>query len=155
MNVQVEIPKVQTLKDILKSYVYKQNKKFTSEQINKLLKIKTKNDELLNINNRDFLIEILGLLENMTFEEFYKYLKENSKQYTENQLIFNSQVFNNAKKMNYLDLMSEILEESSGIYICGKCGSDNTTTKLIQTRKADEAATEFNTCKNCGHKWTS
>ena len=57
--------------------------------------------------------------------------------------------------MNYLDLMSDILEESSGIYICGKCGSDNTVTKLIQTRKADEAATEFNTCKNCGHKWVS
>ena len=150
-----DFPQIKTIKDILESYVYRKNKKFSQEEITKIMKIKSKNDELLTTNNRDFLIEILGLLETMTFDDFYKYLKENSKKYTENQLIFNSPAFDSARKMNYLDLMSDILEESSGIYICGKCGSNNTTTKLIQTRKADEAATEFNTCKNCGHKWVA
>lgn len=150
-----DFPKINTIKDILESYTYKKNKKLSSDEISKLMKIKNNKDELLTTNNPDLLIEILGLLETMTFEQFYKYLKNYSKTYSENQLIFNSPAFNNAKKMNYLDLMSDILEESSGIYICGKCGSDNTTTKLIQTRKADEAATEFNTCKNCGHKWVS
>ena len=150
-----DLPKINTIKDILESYTYKKNKKLTTDEINKLMKIKNNKDELLTTNNPDLLIEILGLLETMNFEEFYKYIREYSKNSSENQLIFNSPAFNNAKKMNYLDLMSDVLEESSGIYICGKCGSSNTTTKLIQTRKADEAATEFNTCKNCGHKWIS
>lgn len=150
-----DFPQISTIKDILESYTYNKNKKFTKDEINKLMKIKNNKDELLTTNNPDLLIEILGLLETMSFDEFYKYLKDYSKTYSENQLIFNSPAFNNARKMNYLDLMSDILDESSGIYICGKCGSNNTTTKLIQTRKADEAATEFNTCKNCGHKWVS
>lgn len=150
-----DFPEIKTIKDILESYVYKKNKKFSQEEITKLMKIKSSNDELLTTNNRDFLIEILGLTETMTFDEFYKYLKDYSKKYNENELIFNSPVFDSARNMNYKDLMSDILEESSGIYVCGKCGSDKTSTKLIQTRKADEAATEFNTCKNCGHKWVS
>ena len=148
-----DFPEIKTIKDILESYVYKKNKKFSQEEITKLMKIKSSNDELLTTNNRDFLIEILGLTETMSFDEFYKYLKDYSKKYNENELIFNSPVFDNARNMNYKDLMSDILSEKSGFNKCGKCGSDDTSTKLIQTRKADEAATEFNTCKNCGHKW--
>ena len=153
MEEQIYFPEILTIRDILNSYKYKKDKKFTDDQITKLMKIRTKNGELLTTDNRDFLIEILGLLETLSFDEFYKYLIENINDYNENQLIFNSPAFTNSRKMNYLDIMSDILDESSGIYMCPKCGSDNTSTKLIQTRKADEAATEFNTCKNCGFKW--
>ena len=70
-----DFPKINTIKDILESYTYKKNKKLSSDEISKLMKIKNNKDELLTTNNPDLLIEIMGLLETMTFEQFYKYLE--------------------------------------------------------------------------------
>ena len=44
-------------------------------------------------------------------------------------------------------------EESSGLFKCMKCKSNNTTYYSLQTRSADEPMTNFITCKNCGNRW--
>ena len=36
---------------------------------------------------------------------------------------------------------------------CKNCGSDNVNMFTKQTRSADEAASRFYTCLNCGNKW--
>lgn len=36
---------------------------------------------------------------------------------------------------------------------CRKCHSTNTTYRLFQTRRADEGATEYWHCRDCGRRW--
>jgi transcription factor S len=36
---------------------------------------------------------------------------------------------------------------------CPKCGNNNAFWWMLQTRSADEAATQFYRCTKCGHTW--
>lgn len=40
-----------------------------------------------------------------------------------------------------------------GLLKCGKCKSTKTDYTTMQTRSADEPATVFASCRNCGHRW--
>ena len=41
---------------------------------------------------------------------------------------------------------------TSRLFVCPKCGTNETRTKLVQTRRGDEGATMFVECKN-GHRF--
>jgi transcription elongation factor S-II len=45
------------------------------------------------------------------------------------------------------------IEASTDIYTCKKCKSKKCTYYELQTRSADESATIFVTCLNCGKNW--
>lgn len=151
------IPNINTLDNILKNYTYidkdDKEKKLDQSQIKKLLNLKKKDgSDMLDIDLSYFLIDLLGLITELGFEEALKYYKD-KKADKEREIIFDSMPFANAKRINYIDLVSSLIEEKvEGIYKCKKCGSWNTITKTIQTRRADEAATEFTNCKDCGNK---
>lgn len=40
-----------------------------------------------------------------------------------------------------------------GLFKCGKCKTRRTTYQQMQTRSADEPATTFVSCLNCGNRW--
>jgi transcription elongation factor S-II len=45
------------------------------------------------------------------------------------------------------------IEASTDMYTCKKCKSKKCTYYELQTRSADESATIFVTCLNCGKNW--
>ena len=45
------------------------------------------------------------------------------------------------------------MQNTSGMFSCGKCKSECTTYFSLQTRSADEPMTNYITCMKCGHKW--
>ena len=48
---------------------------------------------------------------------------------------------------------SNRLEASTDMFTCSKCKSKKCTYYELQTRSADEPATIFVTCLNCGKNW--
>ena len=53
------------------------------------------------------------------------------------------------------DLNSNELQASTDMFTCNKCKSKKCTYYELQTRSADEPATIFVTCINCGKNWRS
>lgn len=49
----------------------------------------------------------------------------------------------------------ELVEASTDMYTCKKCKSKRCTYYEMQTRSADEPATVFITCLDCGKRWRS
>jgi transcription elongation factor S-II len=49
----------------------------------------------------------------------------------------------------------EMVEASTDMYTCKKCKSKRCTYYEMQTRSADEPATVFITCLDCGKRWRS
>lgn len=45
-----------------------------------------------------------------------------------------------------------MIKNTIGVH-CKNCGSDNVNLFTKQMRSADEAASKFYTCLNCGNKW--
>jgi DNA-directed RNA polymerase subunit M/transcription elongation factor TFIIS len=44
-------------------------------------------------------------------------------------------------------------DDYNGLLKCGKCKSLKTDYTTMQTRSADEPATVFASCRNCGNRW--
>lgn len=51
------------------------------------------------------------------------------------------------------ETMKQNIEESKGLFRCGRCRSEKTTYHLVQCRSSDEGATTFVTCLRCNNKW--
>ena len=51
--------------------------------------------------------------------------------------------------------MNQRLEASTDMFTCKKCKSKRCTYYELQTRSADEPATIFVTCLDCGKNWKS
>ena len=45
-------------------------------------------------------------------------------------------------------------KKGSDLFLCSKCKKRNTSIEERQVRSADEPATQFITCLECGNKWT-
>tara|TARA_R100000664_G_C2669606_1_gene82224 strand:- start:51 stop:524 length:474 start_codon:yes stop_codon:yes gene_type:complete len=151
------VPNITTIEDILKKYIYidenNNEKKLDQSQIKKLLNLKKQDgSSMLDMDLPYFIIDLLGLISEMGFDQALKYYRE-KKTEREKEIILDSAPFANAKKTNYLDLVASLIEDKiEGIYACKKCGSKNTSTISKQTRSADEPETEYTTCKDCGHR---
>ena len=50
---------------------------------------------------------------------------------------------------------ADVIEASTDMYTCKKCKSKRCTYYEMQTRSADEPATVFITCLDCGKRWRS
>ena len=50
---------------------------------------------------------------------------------------------------------TENIQASTNMYTCKKCKSDRCSYYEMQTRSADEPATIFVTCLDCGKHWRS
>ena len=150
-----QFPKIDTVSDIL-TRVKINNKPLEKNQIDKLIKLKHKNNTMLNLKNRAFIYDIVGLINILGFEKAYDYLKKNQKNDHDVDIIKQAYPFREAKLQYYLDITAQIREKADqklSIYECPRCKAKNVQTETKQTRRADEAITEINKCRECGYTW--
>ncbi len=142
---------------ILNQVEYDDGKRFTSSEISTLKNLKWRNGNLLiTLENINYLYEICGLINingfKKTIEELDKSLNDNL---DFNTIIFNSNVFNNAKNIYDSELVKlrDKIKARVGIINCPKCGGNNTQSITVRKRGGDEALTNVNTCFDCDTRW--
>lgn len=126
------------------------------EKANKIFsKINSKDLSVDDIYNLKLII--YKQLENKATEKdilshMKKYLDENK---TTPEIIFNqeSMLGHREKVKYYIELETRKIEIEEGIVKCPNCKSTHTTYTRKQVRRADESATAFGSCFDCGKRF--
>ena len=113
-----------TVTSVLEKYIYigedGKEKKFSTNEIDKLSKLRIGSEDLLTLDEN--LNDILSLFSEDSFNNVYNFLK-NSKYDNKKELMLNSLPFSVVKKSNYLNLINDLIREKvKGINKCPKCG---------------------------------
>ena len=146
-------PKVDTVQSILKKLSYR-GENLTDKQITQLVKLKYKDELLFSLKDRNFILEAIGLINSVGFEEALNHFKKNLKESTRFGIIKNSEPFKPAKQRFFLETTRDIRTVKVESYIrCKKCKEYQVDTTTKQVRAADEGETTFNRCRNCGYTW--
>jgi len=134
----------------------------TNEQIKNLTGLKFSNGEnILNLEDRNFLYEIVWLIKEKGYDIAYNFLSADWEKVLGSHNIRKKMLFENplmepAKDKFYLDMnIYKTRVEVEAGEKCRKCGSTETISLTKQTRSADEAATIKITCINCKFRWTA
>ena len=150
-----QFPKIDTVADILAS-VKINDKLLEKSKIDKLIRLKHQDENMLSIKNRAFLYDVIGLIELLGFTDAYNYLKKNQKNKYDTDILKNAPPFKEARRSYFLTITEKIRQEAEqklSIYECGRCKSKNIQSEVKQTRRADEAITEIHKCRECGFTW--
>ncbi len=104
---------------------------------------------LSNLNPESYLknVNLLKRLLDGEFDEFALAKLEPKERFPEKWAELNG-VFDKEK-----DNYSTKEEVADGMFRCGKCKTYKTTYYQLQTRSADEPATTYVSCLNCGNRW--
>jgi DNA-directed RNA polymerase subunit M/transcription elongation factor TFIIS len=146
-------PKVDTAQGILKKISYQGNK-LSDKQINTLLKLKYKDGLLLTLKDRNFILEVVGLINTIGFEETVSHLKSNSKETVRFNLIKNSEPFKPSKQRFFLETTKDLRTVKIESYVrCKRCKEYQVDTFTKQMRSGDEGETTIYKCRNCGYGW--
>ena len=147
----MSLPEIETEIDLLKNLKFKDGKTLTEKEIKKII-------DTGYVKEKKHIIEISGLIDILGIKETIVYL---TKCRSENKDFLNmlksSIIFSEARRKYFLDLTADMRSTSNmteSIYKCPKCGSKKVKSIVKQTRGADEATTEFNSCV-CGYSWKS
>lgn len=141
------LPDIETEKDLLASLKFKDGSSLSSKEIDKII-------DSGHIKNKEDIIEITSLIDNLGIKKTITYLEEN-KDVDFITLMKNSPIFNEARRKYFLEATNHLRSFANmieGIYTCPKCGSKKTNTIQKQTRSSDEPTTEINSCV-CGNVW--
>ena len=117
-----------------------ENSSFVSIYIDRLRSI------YMNLKNEKFLVQLRNgeilpqQVESMTHQEF------NPERW---RILIEKKMKRDASKYN------DNIQASTNMYTCKKCKSNRCTYYEMQTRSADEPATIFVTCLDCGKHWRS
>lgn len=135
------------LSTILKEYV----KGISTEKIKSLMNLEFKGKLLLTMDNPDFIYEVIGLLNESSYEDVYNTLSNINEDAVSTKVIFRSTLYDKDKEVYDSDI-SKLREKVKIQYgdACSKCGSTNTISYSKQTRSGDEAATYVTACNDCG-----
>lgn len=146
-----ELPVIDTIDDILTRI-----KNLTAPDIKKLKSLKTGNDKLLVLEDKDTILEIMAMIRINGFQNTYDYLKKNQR-LNRFEIIRQAPLYANYKKELFLSDTRSIRSLGNtidGKYECPKCGSKKVETVYKQIKRSDEPMTELNKCKLCGFKWS-
>ena len=147
------LPKVTTIKNVFDN-LWINDRKLEKSEIDKLLRLKINSEPLFNLKNRDFILEIIGMINIMGFDDFYLYLKKSEKEPNREMILKNSPVFESSRRRNFLDITKEIRSVQVESHIkCPRCKQFHVDTITKQTRSADEGATDYHKCSDCGFQW--
>lgn len=127
----------------------------TSEDIDRLIRIKDKNGKLiLDIKNKPTFYWLIGMLQSMTVSEMEKHFS--SRTFDES-AIWDAPIFKKEQQKEFLDanIYLNRVKSKVGIEECRRCASKNVIYAEKQTRSADEGMTVFYSCLNCGKTWKS
>jgi len=144
------LPDIETEKDLLASLKFKDDTILNDKEIQKII-------DSGHIKEKENIIELTSLIDNLGVKDTIKYLEDN-KGLDFLTLIKNSPIFNEARRKYFLEATAHLRSATNmieGIYRCPKCGSKKTTTVQKQTRSSDEPTTEINSCVGCGSVWRS
>lgn len=146
-------PKVDTVQSILKNVSYGENK-LTDKQINTLLKLKYKDDLLFSLKDRNFILEAIGLINTIGFDEAVIHFKKHAKESLRYNIIKDSEPFLPAKQRFFLETTKDIRTIKIESYVrCKRCKEFQVDTTTKQVRSGDEGETTFYRCRNCGYNW--
>ena len=146
-------PKVDTVQSILKKLSFR-GEKLTDKQIATLVKLKFKDELLFSLKDRNFILEAIGLINSIGFDESLIHFKKNLKESSRFNIIKNSEPFKPAKQRFFLETTRDIRTVKVESYIrCKRCKEYQVDTTTKQVRAADEGETTFNRCRNCGYTW--
>ena len=146
-------PKVDTVKSIL-SKVNVRGEKLTEKQISNLMKLKLGKDLLFSLKDRNFILDAVGLINKIGFDETYDHLKKYSKENIRFNIIKNSEPFLPAKQRFFSEITKDLRTVANESFIpCKRCKEYKVETVTKQVRSADEGETTFNKCRNCGYQW--
>ena len=146
-------PNVDTVKSILKNCKIGE-KNLSEKEINMLLKLKFDGDQMLSLKDRNFIIEIIGMINNYGFNKTYDYLKSKQKEKIRYNIVKKSEAFKQARRRFFLEATKTLRTVKIDSYLsCPKCKLYQVNSITEQKRSGDEGATTTNTCTNCGHIW--
>lgn len=147
-------PNVATVKSILQN-IYYNGDRLQKGQITKLLALKISGEPMFSLKDRNFILDAVGLINQVGFDEAYTYLKSQDREKSGHVIIKKSEPFQPAARRFFLEATRHLLVEKTKSYIkCKRCGENDVDTETRQVRSGDEGATSFHTCRNCGLKWT-
>lgn len=148
-------PKVDTVKSILAKADIG-GTVLTEKQIASLLKIKFGNDLMFSLKDRSFILDAIGLINQIGFDEAYEHFKKNTKETLRFNIIKNSSPFLPSKQRFFLETTKDLRTINIESYInCKKCKKYQVDIKTKQVRSADEGETTFYKCRNCGYQWSN
>ena len=148
-------PKIDTLEDVLDKITVK-NKYLIKSQKDKLLKIKVNGNNLLSLKNRSFILDIIGLLNIIGFDEGFDYIKSFKNIENLEDILRKSPPFKEARLHYYLNLTSLLRDKATAVESmkeCKRCKTRRVNVTPFSSRGADEAVTEKNFCQSCGYSW--
>tara|TARA_R110002110_G_scaffold78522_2_gene205882 strand:+ start:95 stop:553 length:459 start_codon:yes stop_codon:yes gene_type:complete len=147
------LPKVPTVKTILEKIMVN-NKKLEKGEVDKLTRLKLGDDQMFSLKDRDFLLEISGMMNILGFEDVYKYLKSSQKENNREIILKKSPVFDSSRKRNFLEITKDLRSVKVESHTqCLRCKQFHVDTITKQTRSADEGATDYHRCSDCGFQW--
>ena len=147
-------PNVDTVNSILQKVDYNGGK-LQKSQITKLLALKLSGEPMFSLKDRNFILDSVGLMNQVGFDEAYLYLKSQDKEKNRHLIIKKSTPFQPAARRFFLEATKDLRVDRAKSYIkCKRCGENDVDTETRQVRSGDEGATSFHTCRNCGLKWT-
>lgn len=142
-------------KDTLESLLSKQN--ISDQQINNLKQISYQNGSVvLTLQDRPLLYEIVALIKKIGFDQAYEYLASQSGSWINKEQIVIMMPTLASDRENALaeaEMYRDKQIVASGVFRCGKCGSNETISSEKQTRSADEPMDIKVTCIHCGNRW--
>lgn len=148
-------PKIDTLEDVL-GKITVQKKYLDKAQKDKLMKLKFNGENLLSLKNRAFILDIIGLFNIIGFEEGLEYINNVKDVDSLEQILKKAPPFKEARLHYYLNLTAPLREKATAeesLKKCKRCGGRHVTTTPFSSRRADEAITEKNFCRDCGYTW--
>ena len=118
-------------------------------------------DNILTLEDRPFIYEIVGMLSILDFPIVYNFLNAGwekafgAETDLRRKIIFENPLLEKSKDKLAMDMeiYRSKVEVTIGAFDCRKCHSQETLSVMSQTRSADEAATIKVTCLQCNHKW--
>lgn len=134
----------------------------TISEAENLSNLKFENGEnILTLQDKNFLYEIIWMLTKVGYEKTYNFLSTNwekifGPQNIRKKILFENPLLAPAREQFdlYMEIFKSKIEVSAGEK-CKKCKSENTISISAQTRSADEAQTIKIQCLECKFKWSA
>jgi len=124
------------------------------------LKFQTTGEPVLTLEDRPFVYEVVGLLNQLDYEIVYNFLSANWDKIfgtvpdIRKKIILDNPLLQGARDRLAMDM--EVFRGKTDVakgVLCKRCGSEETISVERQIRKSDEPVSIFCYCQACSYKW--
>ena len=148
-----KLPNITTVQKILEN-IETEDGKLNKKQVESLLKLKLGKEQMITLRDRDFILEVSGMINRFGFDTTLIYLKNSNKVQNREMIIKSSPAFQGARRRQFLEITKDLREKKITSYMkCPKCGQNTVSSISQQVRSGDEGMTDFHECWSCGFNW--